>query len=247
MVSTIRTERLRHRAKPALGDRTRTRSSRSQAHPLADDDDFVDAGFARPDDHRGRQELSRHPPRQAIQHTALVTFPDWREPTRHLEEVTGPPTAEQLKLAAKIGLRHVDEPRAVFAAAIEAWLRPTIWQKAPDPATERQLAFLDKLGHTQVMAGLSRSVASAWIEHYLAIRTTRALKDLHLKAGDVVDHEHTHVDPTSGATHAWMQRQTVSSIGQNGLVYFRGGNGQCGWPSQLFRNAISRQDCHPPP
>jgi len=28
---------------------------------------------------------------------------------------------------------------------------------------------------------------------------------------------------------------TVSSIGSNGLVYFRGGNGKCGWPANLRR------------
>ena len=107
------------------------------------------------------------------------------------------------------------------------------------------MAFLEELGHPREVAGLSRSVASAWIEHYLSVRAARALEELRLRAGDVVDHEHRHVDPTTGEMHVWFQRQTVSSIGRNGLVYFRGGNAQCGWPSQLHRNRNSRQDCHP--
>src|SRR5699024_10315590 len=53
-------------------------------------------------------------------HTAFMAFPDWREPTRLLEETAGPPTREQLDLAAKIVLKHVDEPRIVFAASLDA-------------------------------------------------------------------------------------------------------------------------------
>ena len=168
-------------------------------------------------------------------HTASMSFPDWREPTRRLEAAAGPATVEQLDLAAKIGIRHDDEPRAVLAAAIEAFLRPTIWQERPKTATERQLAFLDELGHMAEMAELPRSVASAWIEHYLSLRTARELRKLRLRAGDVVDHEHRHVDPTTGELRVWSQEQTVSSIGGSGLVYFRGGNGQCSWPSHLRR------------
>jgi len=169
-----------------------------------------------------------------------MTFPDWKESTRLLEEAAGPPTAEQLDLAATIGLRYVGEPRVVFAAAIEAWLHPAIRQEQPKPATGRQLSFLDELGHEHEVAGLSRSVASAWIQHYLSVRTARALNELQLSAGDLIDQEHRHVDPTTGQLRVWFQKQTVSSIGRNGLVYFRGGNGRCGWPTQLRHHDTSQ-------
>ncbi|MEV4900668.1 hypothetical protein AB0K08_04925 [Citricoccus sp. NPDC055426] len=165
-----------------------------------------------------------------------MAFPGWREPTRLLEESAGPPTDEQLGLALKVGYRFTDESRVVLAAAIEAWLRPTIWQEQLYPATERQQAVLRELGHTGEVAELSRPVASAWIEHHLAARTAVALRKLRLRSGDIVDHEQRHVDPATGEVHVWSEAQTVSSIGRNGLVYFRGGNGRCGWPSKIRRS-----------
>jgi hypothetical protein len=46
----------------------------------------------------------------------------------------------------------------------------------------------------------------------------------------------THVDPVTGELHEYVSPpMVISSIGSNGLVYFRGGNGQCGWPSSLSR------------
>lgn len=154
---------------------------------------------------------------------------------RLLEEAAGPPTREQIDLAGKVGLVYAGEPRGVFSEVIEAWLRPTIWQKGPDPATERQLAFLGALGHAHKRQDISRRVASAWIEHYLSLRTASALKELRLVAGDAVSQEHSDIDSMTGEIHVWYQPRTVSSIGENGLVYFRGGNGQCGWPSLLRR------------
>ncbi|MEU3847508.1 hypothetical protein AB0E44_11035 [Micrococcus terreus] len=168
-----------------------------------------------------------------------MAFPDWREPTRLLEESVGPPTDEQLGLALKVGYRFTGESRVVLASAIEAWLRPTIWQEQPYPATERQQEFLRELGHTGEVEELSRPVASAWIEHHLAARSAVALRKLRLRSGDTVDHEQRYVDPTTEEVHVWSEAQTVSSIGRNGLIYFRGGNGRCGWPSEIRRGDAS--------
>jgi hypothetical protein len=35
--------------------------------------------------------------------------------------------------------------------------------------------------------------------------------------------------------HESLDYRIVSSVGSNGLVYFKGGNGQCGWPANLRR------------
>lgn len=164
-----------------------------------------------------------------------VTHPDWREPVRRLRAATGPATSDQLRVAAAVGCPHHDEPRAVLTAVVEDWLRPLLHGQEPLPATERQLAFLRSLGHSHADTGMHRSVASAWIDHYLAKRTASALETLELKAGDLVHHEHLYADPETGEITDLGGLVTVSSIGSNGLVYFRGGNGRCGWPVNLRR------------
>jgi len=81
---------------------------------------------------------------------------------------------------------------------------------------------------------MTRAEASAWIDHHLRLRTIAALERLRLRAGDVVVKKVEHVDPGTGEFHEYVSPiLVISSIGSHGLVYFKGGNGQCGWPSSL--------------
>ena len=164
-----------------------------------------------------------------------MTHPDWREPVRRLRAATRTATSEQLRIAAAVGCPFDNEPSGVLTAIIECWLRPVLYTEDPLPATDRQLEYSDKLGHAQVGREMHRSVASAWIDHYLSLRTADALESLRLKAGDRVHRQHEYADPSTGEVTSLDRSFTVSSIGSNGLVYFRGGNGQCGWPSNLRR------------
>jgi hypothetical protein len=82
---------------------------------------------------------------------------------------------------------------------------------------------------------LSKSLASAWINHYLAVRNADRLQELRLARGDRVVHQRTWVDHSTGELNNWSDRHVVSSIGARGLVYFKGGNGKCGWPTNLSR------------
>lgn len=168
-------------------------------------------------------------------HDVSVTHQDWREPARRLRAATGPATAEQLRIAAALDCPHDDEPRGVLTAVIEDWLRPVLHAEDSLLATERQLAFLGELGHVNASPEMHRTVASAWIDHYLSLRTADALEDLRLKAGDQLHRQHNYVDPSTGEVTNLGETVTVSSIGSNGLVYFRGGNGKCGWPANLRR------------
>ncbi len=167
-----------------------------------------------------------------------VTYPDWREPVRRLRATTGPATAEQLRIAAAVGCPpHNNEPCGDphrhddrLAQAGDA-----SHGNDPSPPTDRQRAFLERLGHGDAPPEMHRPVASAWIDHYLSVRTAHALENLELKAGDEVHRQRDHVDPSTGEVVELGGTVTVSSIGSNGLVYFRGGNGQCGWPTNLRR------------
>lgn len=117
-------------------------------------------------------------------HHVAVTHRDWHEPVRCLRAATGQATSQQRSIADAVRCPYSDEPRAVLTAVIECWLRPTLYGDSPQAATEKQLRFLSELGHTDVSPTMRRPVASAWIDHYLALRTANALETLQLEAGD---------------------------------------------------------------
>ncbi|MCD9152937.1 hypothetical protein [Aeromicrobium duanguangcaii] len=168
-----------------------------------------------------------------------MTFLDWIEPVRLLREESGPVLVEQLELGVQVGIPlSADVPRGVAAAMLEEHLRPRIWgalSREDAPATQKQREFLMAIAHDRSFEGgpLGKSLASAWIKHYLAVRTADRLQELRLSAGDQVVHKQTWADHSTGEVHDWSDRQVVSSIGSRGLVYFKGGNGKCGWPANL--------------
>ena len=174
-----------------------------------------------------------------------MSFSDWREPVRMLKEQTGPVAAEQLELGAQVGFRlDGDLPRGVAAAMLEEHLHPSIWgarAQKPSPATLKQREFLEAIANDRSFepVSLSKSLASAWIEHYLSVRTAESLEKLQLRAGDQVTHQPKMVDYDTGELRTWSDRYVVSSIGARGLVYFKGGNGKCGWPANLSHSSES--------
>lgn len=174
--------------------------------------------------------------------TGAVTYLDWTEPARLLEAGLLPATEEQLALAAFLDLGlDEDLPRGVAAVMLEGAVRPYIAgvsaraSTAELEPTERQMAFLNEIAYSEIWtrAPLNRRTASAWIGHFLAERTARRLREMKLARGDRVTKTGTRVDHATGELHEWSQQYEVSSISANGLVYFRGGNGQCGWPNSL--------------
>ena len=164
-----------------------------------------------------------------------VSYLDWSEPVRFLRERTGPATAEVLNVATLLGCPHNGEPHGVMCAIVEEWLRPVLYGNSSPPATEKQLAYLVSLGHPKVESVIPRPVASAWIEYYQSIHSANALTHLKLASGDRVRFKGDHVEPSAGEVSGIGRGYTVSSIGESGLVYFRGGNGKCAWPSRLCR------------
>src|SRR5690348_13751331 len=119
---------------------------------------------------------------------------------------------------------------------LEEHMQPLIWGREPEVATDRQRAFLIELGSRKADdARLTKRVASAWIGHCLAVRTARCLRHLTLVRGDAVIKRTLWRNPEDGRPHETLDYAVVSSIGANGMVYFRGGNGKCAWPSSLTR------------
>jgi hypothetical protein len=167
-----------------------------------------------------------------------MTYPNWREPVAILKARCGPATAEQISLATATGLDLSPElPATVAASLLDAYLRPTIWatsRPAPRTASAKQRTYLASLAPGLDASTMSLTEASAWIDHFLSLRTVAALEELRLRSDDrvVVSREFTNA-ATGELTSSTSSPMRVSSIGGSGLVYFRGGNGQCAWPSSL--------------
>lgn len=177
-----------------------------------------------------------------------MTFPTWHEPVRLLGESTGPATDQQRELASTVGLALAGtEPRGVAAVLLEEHLQPLIWGGESERATDRQRAFLVELGsHVADDAGLTKRTASAWIQHHLALRSIESLRRLTLVRDDAVIKRTCWRHPETERPCETLDYAVVSSIGADGMVYFRGGNGRCGWPSSLTRApARTRRDDYP--
>lgn len=157
-----------------------------------------------------------------------MAYHDWHEPVRLLVESNGPATQEQHGLARLLSLPlGATEPRKIASARLEDRVEPAIHGRIVSEATERQIAFLQEVSPADANhAVMSKRVASAWIDYYLAQRTVAALKRLQPRRGDqlVMLNE----DPLEN-----RRCYTVSSVGANGRIYFMGGGGAGAWPSRL--------------
>ena len=159
---------------------------------------------------------------------------DWIGPLRHLQQFTGPPSARQKELANSLDLQVTDAmPWGVAAVLIESHVSSVVWGTTPKPVTEPQSGLLRQLGHSGAVD--SRTIASAWIEHYYATRCADALKRWKPMRGDVVTLEHDRLDVATGELYRTTTEGAISSIGDSGLIYFRGGNGKCGWATHITR------------
>lgn len=141
------------------------------------------------------------------------------------------PNPQQLHLASLLGVDVSGDSESVASARLEDAVAPAIYAgQETRPATERQVSFGAALGLS--LSSDSVRVASAKIDDELFRRNALALNSLELKAGDrVVKRESFEMD---GRTHLLEREFIVSSVHPDSLrVWFRGGNGQGAWPTQL--------------
>lgn len=164
----------------------------------------------------------------------MPTYTDFDEPVRLMSEAVGPATDEQRQLAARVGLVLDDEPRAIAAALLEDHLQPAIRGTQPLAATDRQREFLHQLGSRHAdRRDLTRTVASAWIDHMLTLQTIDHLIRLQPVRNDAVIVRK--VTEFEGRRLESLDYKRISSIGDNGLLYFMGGNGQCAYPHRVVK------------
>ncbi|HRO27346.1 MAG TPA: hypothetical protein PK743_10140 [Luteimonas sp.] len=143
------------------------------------------------------------------------------------------PSQDQLHLATVLGIDISADTFDVAAARLLDRVASAIGYEPAGPSSERQRAFAESLGYDVTLD--SKRVASAKIGEALLANNLGAIKSLNLQAGDrvirVTQFEH------AGEFQSFEQEFVVSSIQSNGRVFFKGGNGQGAWPTQLKKPA----------
>ena len=142
------------------------------------------------------------------------------------------PTKYQRHIAALLGIDVSNDTQGIAAAKIEDVVYPAINANAEVRAvTPNQLAFAKSLEIDVSQDSLN--VAAAKIADRLAERNEELLDKLQLKSGDkVIKHESVEYE---GEIEDLSQEYIVSSIGRDGRIYFKGGNGRGAWPDQVTK------------
>ena len=140
-----------------------------------------------------------------------------------------PTSIDQLTLAKALGLDVAHDSFEIAAARIFDAVAPAIGQRPAEVSTERQREFANSLG-IDVLADTKR-IASAKIGEALYKKGQDALAEMNLRPGDQVIRFAQF--EFQGEAQVIEEEFVVSSIQKNGRVFFKGGNGQSAWPTQL--------------
>lgn len=143
------------------------------------------------------------------------------------------PSQDQLSLARLLGIEIDDDTFDVAAARVMDAVAPAVGYEPSEGSSERQREFAKSLG-LNVIAD-SKRVASAKIGEALFAMNQHAIASLNLKPGDHVIR--VGYFEYEGERRSVEQEFVVSSIQSNGRVFFKGGNGQSAWPTQLRKHA----------
>ena len=131
-----------------------------------------------------------------------------------------------VELAKAIGVNIGGLTKKVAIAAMEDTIRLKVLGQSPEPASERQKHFASSLGID--ISGHSRNIASAKISEYLDFNNRESIRTQNLQAGDHV----RKIYGDAGNTYI------ISSIQSDGVVWFKGGQGQKSWASNVKKVTI---------
>lgn len=130
------------------------------------------------------------------------------------------PTKTQKLIAAKLGIDIDKNSFDIAAAQILDAIQIAITRRSKDNSvTQRQIDYANSLGVNVTQD--SRAVAAARIGDALNKNNQKLIKEWDLKPGKQV---------------RWKRRKmnmVISSIATNGLLWFKGGNGHCAFPSEI--------------
>lgn len=157
-----------------------------------------------------------------------MSAPDWRAPAKHLRERLAKATPEQHRLAEKLGIKLKSRTPKLIASAL---LRDQVSRELGESVravSDFQQAFLDDLDFWAKRGDpkpTTYAVAYALIEVLSARRSLDYLCALKPRAGDVVYLPGSRDRREPETPIAADRLRLVSSIGDEGTVYFTGGGG----------------------
>ena len=160
----------------------------------------------------------------------------WSEAVASIRSILDRATSDQQRLIDYLGIEIPKAlPQLVVAAKLRDHLADAIALPSPTPPGARTLSRIEflKEDHDGNINPQSNSEAEAWVDHLRLLRRVENLEKIKIEAGDVVE------IPIEG-TFA-----EISSIGEEGRVYFKGGYGAGSWPDLLTVRA-RRNDNSPP-
>jgi hypothetical protein len=152
-----------------------------------------------------------------------MSYKTWRDADKILAAATGSATPKQRELGE---LAHSpipqSMPKIIAAVTLRLALAEPLSLPAPSPMTYRSKARLQLLHQPSdpVISPQSEEEADAWVTYLRLVRRRENLSRLKLSEGDLVEKKDGEV-------------AEVSSIGQDGRVFFRGGGGFGAWPDLI--------------
>ena len=142
------------------------------------------------------------------------------------------PSKDQINLAKLLGLDISSDTFEVAAARLLDAVAISIGHEPPQQSSERQRTFAAALGHD--VSTDTKRIASAKIGQALFVKNQEAISSLDLKPGDhVIRVQKITMDRE---VHVIEKEFIISSIQSNGRVFFKGGNGQGAWPTELKKH-----------
>jgi len=155
---------------------------------------------------------------------------NWRDAVKALTEAIEPISPTQKKIAVLAGVSISDTtPRIVSAAKLRLALSRELHLRGPLEARDDSVEWIARLwpGPNPPISPDTQEEANAWIEYLFLLRRRASLLELCPNEGDIV--------ATPDGVYA-----EVSSIGENGRLYFKGGGGFGAWPDQV--SVVARVD-----
>lgn len=159
----------------------------------------------------------------------------WEYAVEQLSAAVQDATADQLALAAKIGLSiPPDSPEIVAAALLRVALFKELHLPSERPISDHLQSRLKNLRKEMKLklAPTNDEEASAWVEYLRLLRRKRYLAKFQPAAGDVVK-------LPDG------EKIEISSVGGDGRVYFKGGRGYRAWPD-MVHSVVARAGANTP-
>lgn len=135
---------------------------------------------------------------------------------------------KQVAFGRKIGLDLSNCTIGVATAKIEDSIDHNFWGKELGKPTDKQIELAAKFGYE--ISGETRRVGSAVIDDILQQLNLESIEEQNLKAGDIVKNKWDQL----------QQEYVISSIQENGLIFFKGGNGKKAWARNLIK--VSQQN-----